>query len=187
MGMGMGLIRRLVLAAVLAAEPALAALDFAPCTESGHEAFDCATLDVPLDRAGVAPGTITLSVERLREEGPARPILIALAGGPGQSATSFASTFAQVFGDALDRYQLVVFDQRGTGRSGVLDCPPLRSKYSKANITQCGLDLGAAASFYTTADSVLDLDAVRTALGVEQVVVAGVSYGTHVALEYART
>jgi hypothetical protein len=54
----------LLLAAVLT-RPA-GALDFTPCTEQGHEAFDCASLPVPIDRDGTVPGTIGLHVERLR-------------------------------------------------------------------------------------------------------------------------
>jgi len=162
-------------------------LDFAPCTEPDHEQFECATLTVPLDRGGTVPGTIDLAIERRPATTPGLPILIALAGGPGQSATSFAPTFASVFADVLDRYQLVVFDQRGTGRSGVLDCPDLRALFSADTLTACATAIGPAARFYTTADSVLDLDDVRAALGVAQVTIAGVSYGTWVGAQYART
>jgi pimeloyl-ACP methyl ester carboxylesterase len=163
------------------------ALDFAPCAEAGHEAFDCATLTVPLDRSGTVAGTVDLSIERLRQPTADLPVLLALAGGPGQSATSFDAVFAAVFDGVLDRYQLVVFDQRGTGRSGVLDCPALRVTYGEQTIAMCAESLGPAAELYTTADSVLDVDAVRTALGVDRLAIAGISYGTHVALEYART
>jgi pimeloyl-ACP methyl ester carboxylesterase len=177
----------LVLLGSAAAVPAARALDFTPCTETGHEAFECATLAVPIDRSGMVPGMIALSIERPPSPDPSRPVLIALAGGPGQSATAFVSAFASVLAPALDRYQLVVFDQRGTGRSNALDCPALRATYSDETIMACGVGLGAAARFHTTADSVLDLDDVRAALGVDQMVITGVSYGTHVALEYART
>src|SRR6185503_729900 len=170
-----------------AVTPAAHAIDFAPCTETGHEAFECATLAVPVDRSGTIPGTIALSIERPPTTDPSRPVLIALAGGPGQSATAFVSAFASVLAAALDRYQLVVFDQRGTGRSDALDCPALRATYSDDTIMACGVGLGAAARFHTTADSVLDLDDVRAALGVDRIAITGVSYGTHVALEYART
>jgi len=180
-------IARLTRLAMLAMTSGAWALDFASCTEPGHEAFDCASLDVPIDRAGSVPGKITLSIERKRQDGPPRPLLVALAGGPGQSATSLFATFAAVFRDALDAYQLVVFDQRGTGRSGPLDCAGFHDRPSSSQIAGCATSLGKAADFYTTADSVLDLDDVRTALGTDRLVLAGVSYGTHVALEYERT
>src|SRR5437899_2895472 len=48
------------------------ALDFTPCTETGHEDFDCSTLGVPLDRTGTMSGTVALAIERLRRDGPPR-------------------------------------------------------------------------------------------------------------------
>jgi pimeloyl-ACP methyl ester carboxylesterase len=127
--------RRLAAGVVMAiaiglAPYAASGLEFAPCSEAGHETFDCATLSVSLDRAGAVPGIVPLSIERLRQDGPPRPVLVALAGGPGQSATSLDAVFARVLAGVLDRYQLVVFDQRGTGRSGVLDCPTRRAGIS---------------------------------------------------------
>jgi pimeloyl-ACP methyl ester carboxylesterase len=168
---------------VLLTTPARA-LDFTPCTEPGHAQFACATLPVPVDRSGAVPGTIGLHVERLRGQAPDRPVLLALAGGPGQSATSVATGFAGELEDVLDAVQLVVFDQRGTGVSGALDCENLDTP---RGLRRCGGTLGPAGAFYRTADSVLDLDALRAALGVERLVVLGVSYGTFVAAEYART
>lgn len=176
----------LLLASLVLAPPA-GALDFAPCTESGQQDFECATLTVPLDRSGMVPGSVGLAIQRLPATTPNLPVLIALAGGPGQSATAFASTFETVFTNVLSQYQLVVFDQRGTGLSGVLDCPDLRKRFNGDTLAACATSLGSTADFYTTADSVLDLDDVRTALGVDQVTLAGVSYGTWVAAEYART
>ena len=158
------------------------ALDFAPCTEGGHEAFDCAILPVPIDRDGVVPGTISLHVERLRGRAPDLPVLVALAGGPGDSATFLASAFAEQLEDVP--IQLVVFDQRGTGWSRALMCEKLATP---DELRSCDEGLGPSGAFYRTADSVRDLDAVRAALAVERLVVLGVSYGTFVAAEYART
>jgi hypothetical protein len=64
------------------------ALDFAPCAEAGHAGFDRATLPVPIDRNEVVPGTIDIHVERRRGQAPGLPGLVALAGGPGASATA---------------------------------------------------------------------------------------------------
>jgi pimeloyl-ACP methyl ester carboxylesterase len=181
------------------------ALDFAPCTEPGHAAFDCATLPVPIDRDGVVPGTIDIHVERRRGQAPGLPVLVALAGGPGAAATGdFDDDGVEELGHAFDAVQLVVFDQRGTGLSGALDCGKLEPRlppeqddcdrllkprvcafYRKQH--DCDGLLGPAGAFYRTADSVLDLDAVRAALGAEQLILFGVSYGTFVAAEYART
>ncbi len=173
-----------VVAAIAFTAPAGAQPAFSPCTEPGHEAFECTTLPVPLDRTGAVAGTVALHVERLRRASPPSRVLIALAGGPGQSATSVASIFADVFADIRDDYQLVVFDQRGTGLSGALDCPRRGSPRHQAR--RCAAALGDARSFYTTADSVADIDAVRDALGADAIALFGVSYGTWVGMEYSR-
>jgi pimeloyl-ACP methyl ester carboxylesterase len=172
------------------------ALDFTPCAEEGHEEFDCATLPVPVDHAGTVPGTIDLHVERLRGQAPDLPVLVALAGGPGESATSYAvDVFADELQEALNPVQLVAFDQRGTGWSGPLRCTALddvpldefKQRRRWRSVRQCEEELGAAGAFYRTADSVLDLDRVRAALGAERISIFGVSYGTFVAAQYART
>ena len=51
---------------------------------------------------------------------------------------------------------------------------------------QCLQALDADPRFYTTSDAVLDLEAVRVAIGAEQLNLVGISYGTRVALEYLR-
>ncbi|HEX6618429.1 MAG TPA: hypothetical protein VF024_02155, partial [Solirubrobacteraceae bacterium] len=55
---------------------------------SGQDEFGCATLDVPLDRTGTTPGTVPLHYA-IQRQGP-KKVLIALSGGPGQSAVSSA-------------------------------------------------------------------------------------------------
>jgi len=157
---------------------------FEPCPEPGHEAFECATLEVPLDRSGTVPGTVPLHVERLMRTVPPEGVVVALAGGPGQSATRLAPWFAFKLQGLLERFQLVVFDQRGTGLSGPLACPDDPDEIAAAR--RCAAVLGPAADFYTTADSVADLEAVREALGATRILIYAVSYGTWVAMEYAR-
>ena len=123
-----GLIVLFALAAALGAPHTAAAARaaFAPC-ERG--ALECATVNVPLDRSGATPGTVSLYVERLAAGGTPRGVLFLIAGGPGQgSAGTFdlASNGAQ-FRDQFPGYTLVAFDPRGTGRSGVLRCPELQA------------------------------------------------------------
>ena len=50
----------------------------------------------------------------------------------------------------------------------------------------CARRLGDARRFYTTPDSVEDLEAIRAELGVERLTLFGISYGTELALAYAR-
>jgi pimeloyl-ACP methyl ester carboxylesterase len=186
------------LRAHLAAALALLALAFAlPSSAlaaplkncSGQEGFGCATLDVPLDRTGAVGGSIALHYA-IQRRGPKR-ILIGLAGGPGQPTIAAASSFALALEPALRRYRLAVLDQRGTGTSGVLDCPGLQGLRSldalePGAVGACANRIGARRALYTTADSVLDIEDLRKALGVEKIALMGISYGTHVALQYAR-
>jgi pimeloyl-ACP methyl ester carboxylesterase len=156
---------------------------------SGQDEFGCATLDVPLDRSGGTPGTVALHYA-VQREGP-RKLLFALSGGPGQSAVSSASSFAVSLDPALRRYRLAVLDQRGTGKSGVLQCPNVQrlrtlDQVAPQAVANCAARIGPRRAFYTTADTVLDIDALRQALGADKIALMGISYGTHVALQYAR-
>ena len=126
----------------------------------------------------------------IQRRGP-KKVLIALSGGPGQSGVSSASSFAISLDPALRRYRLAVLDQRGTGKSGVLSCPNLQrlrslDAYTPQAVANCANRIGPRRAFYTTADTVLDIDALRQALGADKIALMGISYGTHVALQYAR-
>lgn len=153
----------------------------------------CTTVNVPLDRTGQVPGTIGLHVEELPAAGTPRGVMFLIAGGPGQGS-------AHVFGlgdpnaDALytylfPGYTLVAYDDRGTGDSGLIDCPAVQTANDvpseQTAAAQCGASLGAAAPFYSTADHAADLDAVRAALGFDQIGLFGVSYGTKLSMAYA--
>jgi pimeloyl-ACP methyl ester carboxylesterase len=114
--------------------------------------------------------------------------LVALAGGPGQAATPYASNFAAALAPALGTRDLIVFDQRGTGQSGPLSCPGAMAAAAtwQQFAEMCSSELGPARDYYTSKDSALDIEAVRQAIGIEKVTIFGVSYGTYVAQLYAR-
>ena len=153
--------------------------------------FTCGTLDVPLDRSGAFPGVVHLRFAAEREFPKNAGVLIALAGGPGQSSLDLAPAFATSLEPALRHYRLVVLDQRGTGESGALVCPAVQSLRTldpirPEAVAACAAGVGPARTFYSSPDTVLDLDALRARLGAEKIALMGVSYGTHVALQYAR-
>jgi pimeloyl-ACP methyl ester carboxylesterase len=87
---------------------------------------------------------------------------------------------------------LVMLDQRGTG-GGALNCPALQRAVGasdltvppRAAVTGCADALGAKRRYFTTHDTVADLEALRGALGVRRWTLDGVSYGTFVAEHYA--
>ena len=89
----------------------------------------------------------------------------------------------------IARYRVVGFDQRGTGGSGLLRCPALERDIRLRSVAAgeaCARKLGEARKHYTTPDSVADLEAIRGELGVERLTLFGISYGTELALAYAR-
>jgi pimeloyl-ACP methyl ester carboxylesterase len=163
-------------------------LDFSPCPNAAS--FACTTVTVPLDRSGSTPGTIPLSVERLQAGlTPSSSAVLALAGGPGQAANPLAGFIAKAIAPALHNRDLIVYDQRGTGRSDPLNChssPALEHASTIGRLAeQCALQLGPARGAFTTEESVQDIEAIRQTLGYEKLVLYGTSYGTKVALEYA--
>jgi len=179
----------IVAACGLPVTDAAAAGPFKPCARASP--LLCAKITVPLDRSGAVPGTISLHAERLRPRGPRQGAMFALAGGPGEAASPYIFDWAFTFAPALRNRDLVVFDQRGTGLSGALRCrglfvPVTRTPLEQAQAAErCAQTLGPRRAFYTTRDSVDDIDAVRRAVGVDKITLFGVSYGTKVALGYA--
>lgn len=170
--------------------PAVAADSLARCTIAPQDRTLCGHVVVPLDRSGAVPGTVSLRVRALPPARGIAPIgtVLALAGGPGQAAVPLLEDFASVLAPALRARQLVTFDQRGTGGSGWLRCPALSGGGSLvAVVGRCAAQLGPRRTAYTTTASVADVEAVRQALGVEQLILYAASYGTKVALLYAAT
>lgn len=124
-----------------------------------------------------------------------------LAGGPGQSAVELAGQVQRLLARFTYRRDIVLVDQRGTGRSAPLTCDdeadlrqPLAeaadAAHRDARLAACRQRLQALPHGdlrqYTTTLAMHDLDAVRRALGAERIDLVGVSYGTRAALEYLR-
>jgi pimeloyl-ACP methyl ester carboxylesterase len=158
------------------------------CPSGLGSPWRCSTVWVPLDRSGAVSGGVQLAVALLHRPGPPRPAVVALAGGPGSAAIPAAIRFRKRLGPLLAHRDLLVFDQRGTGSSGRIRCPTIdvRSAWTPAEVRQCAAHLGPGRAFEGTDDSVADLEDVRTALGIPKLTVYGISYGTKVAVDYAR-
>ncbi len=122
------------------------------------------------------------------------PPLFVLAGGPGQGAIDLYMTTAPAFGRIARDHDIVLVDQRGTGRSHPLRCDYPEDWNENANAlpvlraatARCLEKLGPGVRFYTTSVAVRDLDAVRRALGYPKISLYGASYGTRVAELYMR-
>ncbi|MGF6417667.1 pimeloyl-ACP methyl ester carboxylesterase [Stenotrophomonas sp. AN71] len=183
-------------------------IDFQPCTLSTEGASanveaQCATLQVPEDRARPEGRRIGLRIAWLESgsSGSSQPDpVFFLAGGPGQAASEVAVVVDIALRQVRKQRDVFLIDQRGTGGSNPLSClgadgKPLAMDENAAPseallrdyAQRCAASLQgrADARFYTTGEAIADLDAVREALGVEQVNLVGASYGTRVAQRYA--
>jgi pimeloyl-ACP methyl ester carboxylesterase len=159
-----------------------------PCP--GLKRFACASLAVPLDHSGAASGGLNLEVA----VGPRgqRGVLVFLTGGPGQPGVPFVRRISTRLRTELRGYQLVMLDQRGRGEDA-LRCRALQRQVGTSDLTvptpaavrACAATLGPDRRFYSTADTVADLEDLRIALGAEKLTLDGVSYGTFVAERYA--
>jgi pimeloyl-ACP methyl ester carboxylesterase len=156
----------------------------------------CGVLKVPEDRTRPGGATIDLSiavVPALNRRAAAAPLFL-LAGGPGQGATAMYVSYAGAFARVNRNHDIVLVDQRGTGKSAPLSCdypddwlaqsdamPALR----QATLA-CLHKYGDRVRFYTSGAAVADLAAVREALGIPTIDLYGASYGTRVAQLYMR-
>ncbi len=149
----------------------------------------CGTLERALDPTGVVSGKIAVYFEYYPHTGPAPAAgtLVATEGGPGFPATESREEYLGLFEPLRATRDLVIMDNRGTGRSAAIDCKPLQEAavLSEANIGACGRSLGPAASLYGSALAGDDLAAILEALGAGPVDLYGDSYGTYFAQTFA--
>ncbi len=178
----------------------LGTLAFEPCSLSSPYARNnleaqCTTLEVPEDRSNPQGRRIALNIAWLapEKEGEVKPDpVFFLAGGPGQSAVDTYPQLDPAFAKLRKQRNVILVDQRGTGDSNLLACEPTSDEDTSAEAMRaaaaaCASTLSTRADLrhYTTTDAIADLDAVRQAIGAEQINLVGVSYGTRVAQQYA--
>jgi len=157
----------------------------------------CTRVTVPEDPQRPTGRQLQLFVARipaLSRQAAAEPLFI-LAGGPGLAASTFYSSAAPVFARIRRRHDIIIVDQRGTGRSHPLACQFDEQQMWDAGeeqtarvMRECRATLEKTHDLrqYTTSVAVRDLEAVRIALGYQRISFYGSSYGTRVAQHYAR-
>ncbi|MCS6237235.1 alpha/beta fold hydrolase [Shewanella baltica] len=121
--------------------------------------------------------------------------LLAIAGGPGQSAIDNAAGFDAMLSKVRQQRDILLIDQRGTGRSNLLTCDegaqsPLSfdddNADTKAETQKCLAKIDADVTQYGSLNAIKDFEAVRQHLGYKKLHVYGISYGTRMAQLYMR-
>jgi len=167
----------------------------------------CARLSVPLDYQHPEGRTITLAVTEMQPSNPSPSdgVLIFNPGGPGESGVQILPVLAALVPPEIkSHFDLVSFDERGTGASERIECGP--SPAVAASVDPIAMHpnspLPAAIVFaglarsclqnsphllatLTTANSARDMDRIRQALGVQKISYWGLSYGTVLGSLYA--
>ena len=177
------------------------ALTLAPCQIPGVEGVArCGTFPVWEDRAAKSGRRIDLNVVVLEAtKTPRAPGAFAfLEGGPGEAAAEGAAGLSRELARIREHRDILLVDQRGTGKSNSLACEVFGAKSDlegslreflpaeTARRCRAKLEPGANLGLYTTPIAADDLDDVRAALGYESLDLFGISYGTRASLVYLR-
>jgi pimeloyl-ACP methyl ester carboxylesterase len=175
--------------------------------------YECGTLPVPQDWAQPDSGeTFDIGLVRIRASEEPIGSLIVNPGGPGASgmdAAAYLSLPEFVGGlpeQVTDHFDIVGFDPRGVGRSSPIECftdadldemfgadpdPVDQTAFdeavaeSAARTGACGNEYGETLRHFSTRQTAHDLDAIREAVGDEQITYLGYSYGTLLGAVYA--
>ena len=189
-------------------EPAFPAFEETACdlpdlTPDIRPRLRCGTVRVPRDHARPESDSFALAVVVIRSaQQPALPDpVVYVSGGPGNPLTVYAAYQARL--SYAPRRDLILVDQRGTGRSEPALCPDLERTLLDANLAVAAEDsaqvLAKRRAAYTacrdqavrrgidpadfgTTVTVEDFEWVRQALRIERWNVYGESYGTAVAM-----
>jgi pimeloyl-ACP methyl ester carboxylesterase len=163
----------------------------------------CGTVGVPRSYDNLGAGRFMLAVvvvRSVRQPSSADPVVY-ISGGPGGPLTIYADRQART--PYAPNRDLILVDQRGTGRSEPKLCPDLEGAFldaavavateptddaltrrravfaaCRAEATTHGIDL----KDFGTSVTVADFEWVRRALGIERWNIYGESYGTTVAM-----
>ena len=176
--------------------------DFTPPEQMG---FECGYVIVPEQHADPTGPTIKLPVAIVRtgSDTPNPDPLFLAQGGPGGDAFGVFSLTATELPNKLER-DIVIFNQRGTlyaepslvctEAQAVLDqtlslTPDEALQIQNEAYARCRQRLvaeGVNLSAYNSLENAADVDAIRQALGYDQINFYGVSYGTLLGLHLMR-
>lgn len=179
-------------------------LDWSDC-----EGQRCASLEVPIDYADPDGETIDVAVLAVPAQDQRKKVgsLVVNPGGPGVPGTEFAKQAAFIFSpELMERFDVVGFDPRGTGRSNPVDClgdddlsallasdptPDDEAEVAESVRMQeefaagCRKRSGTLVEHVSTVEVARDLDVLRAVLGHAELDYYGASYGTMIGATYA--
>lgn len=164
--------------------------------------LDCRWIIVQADQVANDPrgqtAVLHYGIRRATKE--SQGTLVIATGGPGISGVSAYADAPEFDPRLTDAYDIVVFDARGVGESGYVDCPVASQRYQAslgfkaapqviedfvdACVIETGVDRARLAD-YGSANVAEDVETIRRDLGVERIALYGESYGTVVAQRYA--
>ncbi len=163
------------------------------------EAVRCGAIQVPENPDNPDGRKITIAFAVLpATRGAALPDpIVPLYGGPGEQVIGEAGYIAGQFAALRGQRDIVLVDQRGTGRSSALRCRLFDPAAPAVNLQHflppkaveaCANELGVGADLtqYTYLNFAHDLEAVRKALGYSQFNLNAGSYGTRAAQVFMR-
>jgi pimeloyl-ACP methyl ester carboxylesterase len=159
----------------------------------------CGVLEVPENPTRLIGRRLRIGVAVIPATGgqPRRDPIAILMGGPGEDAIGAAEIYARQFAPLRQDRDILLVDQRGTGRSGALHCDlfstqqptaSLRDLFPLKAVERCAqrLPLQADLTQYTYDRFAADLEQVRRALGYGSLNLFAGSYGTRAAQVYLR-
>lgn len=178
--------------------------------------YECATVDVPQDWSDPDGTTFEVALLRTRTDEQADPLgsLLVNPGGPGASGVDLAVylSFGPQFGglptEVTDRFDVVGFDPRGVHRSSPVECfdaadldasfaadpdPTTEAELEEMLVASermaetCEQKYGGETlSLFSTHQAARDMDAIRQAIGDEELSYLGFSYGSLLGAVYAQ-
>jgi len=157
----------------------------------------CGSLDVPENPAAPEGRKITLNIAVAPATGSTTepdPVFF-FAGGPGQAATETWVIIRPNLRQIRKTRDIVMIDQRGTGKSNKLACESnieedlnqeIDLDLIRSETEKCLAELDGDPRYYTTTIAMGDYNRVREAMGYDKINIMGVSYGTRAAQVYLR-
>jgi len=159
----------------------------------------CGVFEVPENRDRPDGRKLKIHVAVLpASSGHSRPDpIVALLGGPGEEAIFVGSYFVKHLGPLLEERDLLLVDERGTGKSNGQKCDLysnldpavlLRDTFPAESVRECAKRVSQQADLtqYTYAHSAADLEHIRRSLGYGPMNLSAGSYGTRAAQVFIR-